>query len=237
MFSSDQIHTSIRSLIFSFAPALVLCMLHMDALMWHPWECEGLSWCVFVCLCSPILSLTLCDNRFHHAAQFSVFVCIWVCWPLYAFQSLFSEVIFKAFVQGLRSNSIKTWKYKMHTKIHTYTPTRSSHFTLDSMYNSLKHSLSCAHCVLNFTTVKLYSVMLQCFCSFWPFLNHISPLESLFIIEAIQGTNTHPHKGTGTLLPFSNAEICSSLPMCMCDGVLCTVYVAPQWNSAVRLAM
>lgn len=137
MFLSDQIQTSIRRIIFSFALAscaclyacvlVCMCMLHVDALMWHPCERERLSRSVFVCLCSPILSLTLCDNHFHHTPHFSVFVCVLLCWPLYAFQSLSSKVIFKAFVQRLRGDAIRlgNTRYKCehtHTIANTHSP-------------------------------------------------------------------------------------------------------------------
>lgn len=125
----------------------------------------------------------------------------------------------------------------MRAHTHNRKHTQSCLFTLGSMYNSQKLSLSCAHYILNLTAVKLYSVMLPCFCSFWPFLNHISPLESLFIVKAIQRTNTNLYKGAGTLLPFWNAEICSRLPICMCNGVVRAVYIVPQWHSAVGLAI
>lgn len=36
--------------------------------------CEDMSRSVFPCLCSPILSLTLCDNRFYHTLHFCVCV-------------------------------------------------------------------------------------------------------------------------------------------------------------------
>ena len=122
VFLSDQIQTSIRSIIFSFAPAsavfgcvcaracVCVCVCVYTLLLWRP--SEGMSRSVSVCLCSPILSLTLCDNRFYHTVHFCVFVCarvcvcVCMCWSVYAVQSLSSTVIFKVFVQRWRSDAI-----------------------------------------------------------------------------------------------------------------------------------
>lgn len=55
------------------------------------------------------------------------------------------------------------------------------------------------------------------------------PLESLFNVRAIQGTNINLYKGTGTLLPFRCRD---RLPICMCNSVLHSVYAVLEWNSA-----
>ena len=85
-----------------------VCVCACTLLLWRP--SEGMSRSVSVCLCSPILSLALCDNRFYHTVHFCVFVCACacacVCWSVYAVQSLSSTVIFKVFVQRWRSDAI-----------------------------------------------------------------------------------------------------------------------------------
>lgn len=98
---------------------------------------------VFVCLCSPILPLTLYDNRLYHTLHFCV--CVWVYWPVYMWFSpcpaqSYSGCLYRdGGVMPCDCNNLLFWWLRntrcAHT--HTFKQSGSSLFTLSSMCDNV----------------------------------------------------------------------------------------------------